>query len=111
MVKATRNEGKSKITEVKGRKQKARREKNPGVQSGENAGLRERKAKSTGQEEAEELRFVPSAISVTQNLVFRCDNQCNGKTLSVWQLGVGGDTGKVRNHTRPNNARNVTTIL
>ena len=45
-----------------------------------------REAKSTDQEEAEELSFVPSAISVPQKLMFRCDNQCSEKTLSVWQL-------------------------
>ena len=43
-------------------------------------------AKSTDQEEAEELSFVPSAISVPQKLMFRCDNLCSEKTLSFWQL-------------------------
>ena len=45
-----------------------------------------REAKSTDQEEVEELSFVPSAISVPQRMIFRCDNQCNGKTRSFWQL-------------------------
>ena len=45
-----------------------------------------REAKGTDQEEAEELSFVPSAISVPQKLTFRCDNQCSEKTLSFWQL-------------------------
>ena len=45
-----------------------------------------REAKSTDQEEAEELSFVPSAISVPQKLIFRCDNQCTEKSLSFWQL-------------------------
>ena len=45
-----------------------------------------REAKSKDQEEAEELSFVPSAISVPQKLMFRCDSQCSGKTLSFWQL-------------------------
>ena len=45
-----------------------------------------RKAKDTDQEEAEELNFVPSAISVPKKLMFRCDNLCNEKTLSFWQL-------------------------
>ena len=38
------------------------------------------------QEEVEEISFVPSAISVLQKLMFRCDKQCSEKTLSVWQL-------------------------
>ena len=45
-----------------------------------------REAKGTDQEEAEEQSFVPSAISVPQKLMFRCDNQCSEKTLSFWQL-------------------------
>ena len=45
-----------------------------------------REAKSTDQEEAEELSFVPCAISFPQKLMFRCDNQCSEKTLSFWQL-------------------------
>ena len=39
-----------------------------------------RVAKSTDQEEVEELSFVPSGISVPQKLLFRCDNQCSEKT-------------------------------
>ena len=38
------------------------------------------------QEEGEELSFVPSAISVPQKPLFRCDSQCSEKTLSFWQL-------------------------
>ena len=34
-----------------------------------------RAAKDVDQEEAEELSFVPSAISVPQQLLFRCDTQ------------------------------------
>ena len=45
-----------------------------------------REAKSTDQEEAEGLSFVPSAISVPQKLTFRCDNQCSAKNCSFWQL-------------------------
>ena len=37
-------------------------------------------------EEEEERTFVPSAISVPQKPLFRCDNQCSDKTLSYWQL-------------------------
>ena len=45
-----------------------------------------REAKSTEQEEMEERIFVPSAVSVPQKPLFRCDNQCSEKTLSYWQL-------------------------
>ena len=38
-----------------------------------------REAKDTDQEEAEELSFVPSAISVPRKPMFRCDNQCSEK--------------------------------
>ena len=44
------------------------------------------KAKDTDQEEAEEMSFVPSAISVPRKPMFRRDNQCSEKTLSFWQL-------------------------
>ena len=43
-------------------------------------------AKSTDQEEAKELSFVPSAINVSQKLMFRCDNQCSENPFSFWQL-------------------------
>ena len=45
-----------------------------------------REAKDMDQEEAEEISFVPSAISVPQKPLFRCDNQCCEKTLSFWQF-------------------------
>ena len=38
------------------------------------------------QEEAEEISFVPSAVSVPKKPLFRCDNQCSEKTLSFWQF-------------------------
>ena len=38
------------------------------------------------QEEAEEVSFVPSAISVPQKHLFRCDNQCSEKTIRFWQF-------------------------
>ena len=41
-----------------------------------------REANDTNQEEAEEISFVPSAISVPQKPLFRCDNQCSEKTFS-----------------------------
>ena len=42
-----------------------------------------RKAKDSDQEEAEEMSFVPSAISVPQKLLFRSDNQCISKRPSA----------------------------
>ena len=41
-----------------------------------------REAKSAEQEEVEERIFVPSAVSIPQKMMFRCDNQCSEKTLS-----------------------------
>ena len=45
-----------------------------------------REAKDVDQVDVEEISFVSSAIIVPQKPMFRCDNQCNGKTLSFWQL-------------------------
>ena len=45
-----------------------------------------REAKFTDQEEAEEMSFAPSAISVPRKPMFRCDKQCSEKTLSFLQL-------------------------
>ena len=45
-----------------------------------------REANDMDQEEAEELSFVPSAISVPRRHLVCCDNQCSEKTLSFWQL-------------------------
>ena len=45
-----------------------------------------REANDMDQEEGEEISFVPSAISVPQKPLFRCDNQCSEKILSFWQL-------------------------
>ena len=36
-------------------------------------------AKDLSQEEAEEISFVPSAVSVPQKPFFRCDNRCSEK--------------------------------
>ena len=41
-----------------------------------------REAMDLSHEEAEEISFVPSAISVPQKPLFRCDNRCSEK-LSV----------------------------
>ena len=45
-----------------------------------------REAKDVDQEESEEMSFVPSAISVPQKSLFRCDKRCSEKTFSFWQL-------------------------
>ena len=45
-----------------------------------------RETKDMGQEEAEEMSFVPSAISVLRRHSFCCDNQCSEKPLSFWQF-------------------------
>ena len=69
-----------------------------------------REAESTNQEEVEGLSFVPSAISVLQKMMFRCNDQCSKKALSFWQLAsVVIKEGE--DHTRPTYARDVTTIL
>ena len=36
--------------------------------------------------EEEKRTFLPSAVSVPLNPLFRCDRQCSEKTLSYWQL-------------------------
>ena len=36
-------------------------------------------------EEAGEISFVPSAISIPQRRMFGCDNRCSDKALSFWQ--------------------------
>ena len=51
-----------------------------------------REAKSTDQEEAEELSFVPSAISVPQKLMFRCDNPVQRTNPQLLAVGVGEDS-------------------
>ena len=45
-----------------------------------------REANDMDQEEDEEISFVPSAISVPQKPLFRCDNHCSEKTFGFWQL-------------------------
>ena len=45
-----------------------------------------REANDMDQEEAEEISFMPSAMSFPQKQLFRCDNQRSEKTLSFWQL-------------------------
>ena len=43
-------------------------------------------AKSMEHEEEEERIFAPSAVSVSQKMMFRCDKQCCDNSLSCWQL-------------------------
>ena len=38
------------------------------------------------QEEAEEISFVPSALSVPRGPMFWCDNRCSDKALTFWQF-------------------------
>ena len=45
-----------------------------------------REGKSAKQEDVEERTFVPSAVSVPREPLFRCDNQCSEKTFSYLQL-------------------------
>ena len=49
-----------------------------------------RGAMDLSQEEAEEISFGPSAISVPQKPLFRCDNRCSAKTQFL-AVCVGGD--------------------
>ena len=70
-----------------------------------------REVKDLSQEEAEETSFVPSAISVPQKPLFRCDNRCSEKNPQFLAVCVGGDKGGLRNHTRPIYASNATTSL
>ena len=37
-------------------------------------------------DEAEEISFVPSAISIPQKPMFWCDNRCSDKALSFWKF-------------------------
>ena len=43
-----------------------------------------REAKSAEKEEVEERNFVPGAVSVPQQVLFRCDKQCSVRSLSYW---------------------------
>ena len=40
--------------------------------------------------EEDERTFVPSAVSVPQKPLFRCDNQCQRKDPQLLAVGVGG---------------------
>ena len=45
-----------------------------------------KEARNESHEEMEEISCVPSAISVPQKHLFRCDNHCNEKAFSFWQF-------------------------
>ena len=64
------------------RRSRVRRRKVIRVESEET----QRDANDMDQEEGEEISFEPSAISVAQKPLFRCDNQCSVKTFSFRQL-------------------------
>ena len=70
-----------------------------------------KEANDVDQEEVDEISFVPSAISVPQKPVFRCDNQCSEKTLSYWQLASVVVKEGEEYRTQPIRHRNVTTSL
>ena len=39
-------------------------------------------------EEAEELAFVPSALSEARGAIYLCDNHCSEKTVRYWQFAL-----------------------
>ena len=45
-----------------------------------------RGASNLSRDEAKEMSFVPSAITIPQRPMFWCDNQCSGKALRFWQF-------------------------
>ena len=36
-------------------------------------------------EEVEELRWIPSAVTIPQKPIFKCDNECSDEVLKYWQ--------------------------
>ena len=50
-----------------------------------------KKKSDSDQEEAEEISFVPSAISVPPKPKFRCDNRCSEKPPQLLAVRVGSD--------------------
>ena len=47
-----------------------------------------RESLDLSREEAEEISFVPSAISIPQRPVFWCDNRCSEKAISFCQFAL-----------------------
>ena len=84
-VQAKSSRGESEAPEEEGEEVKSRKRKVIRVESSETQDY-VREATDLSQEEVEEISFVPSAISIPQKPLFRCDNRCIEKTLSFWQL-------------------------
>ena len=53
-----------------------------------------REANDMNQEEAEEISFVPSAITVPQKPLFRCEQSVQRKDPQPLAVCVGGDKGR-----------------
>ena len=49
-------------------------------------------ALAIGQEEAEELTFVQSALSEPRGSIYWCDNRCIEKAVRYWQIASVGRT-------------------
>ena len=47
-----------------------------------------RESLDLSREEAEEISFVPSAMSIPQRPVFWCDNRCSEKAISFCQFAL-----------------------
>ena len=52
-----------------------------------------RESWNLSRDEAEEISFVPSAISIPQKPMFWCDNRCSDKALRFWQFASGSGRG------------------
>ena len=48
-----------------------------------------RESSNVSREEAEEMRFVPSAISIPRGPTLWCDNRCSDTALRFWQFAFG----------------------
>ena len=70
-----------------------------------------KEARNVSHEEREEISYVPSAISVPQKHLFRCDNHCNEKAFSFWQFASVVKKEGRRSHTRQMYARSATMNL
>ena len=83
---------------------KALGEEGTGIQSPKRKVIREseetqdyvRESLTLSQDEAEEISFVPSALSTPRGPMFWCDNRCSNKALRFWQFAsVVVEDGKV----------------
>ena len=59
-----------------------------------------KEARNVSHEEMEEKCCVPSAISVPQKHLFRCDTHCSEKAFSFWQFASVVKKEGRRSHTR-----------